>query len=129
MPETNGFVGSDYVIIAEDQNGNRATSAVSSIHTYFDLKIPFPKLWWPNGIGEPYIYDFKIQLKKVNTNLVIDERKIPYGIKTVKLDQKNNEFTVVLNGYPVYCKGANYVPPDMFYPRLINPDFKPGNTI
>lgn len=29
----------------------------------------------------------------------------------------------------MYCKGANYVPPDMFYPRLTNDKFKPGNTI
>jgi len=31
----------------------------------------------------------------------------------------------MVNGYMVYCKGANYVPPDMFYPRLSNPAFKP----
>ena len=29
----------------------------------------------------------------------------------------------------MYCKGANYVPPDMFYPRLENPSFKAENTI
>lgn len=34
-----------------------------------------------------------------------------------------------MNGYPVYAKGANYVPADMFYPRLTNPRYKAANTI
>ena len=35
----------------------------------------------------------------------------------------------MINGYKVYCKGANYVPPDMLYPRLTNNAYKSGNTI
>lgn len=46
-----------------------------------------------------------------------------YGIRTVKLDETGNSFKIVLNGYPIYCKGANYVPPDMMYSRTINPNF------
>ena len=55
----------------------------------------------------------------------IDERKVPYGIKIVELDTTNRQFKVKINGYAIYCKGANYVPPDMFYPRLTNPDHSP----
>ena len=59
----------------------------------------------------------------------IDERVIPFGIRTVGLDLENKKFEVKVNGYSVYCKGANYVPPDMFYPRLTNSIYTPGNTI
>jgi beta-mannosidase len=45
------------------------------------------------------------------------------------LDLKDKKFEVKVNGYSVYCKGANYVPLDMFYPRLTNKAYKPGNTI
>ena len=45
------------------------------------------------------------------------------------MNKKDKKFEVIVNGYPVYCKGANYVPPDMFYPRLENPAFKAENTI
>ena len=60
---------------------------------------------------------------------LVAEKQIIYGIRTVDLDLSNKKFTVRVNGYPIYCKGANYVPPDMLYPRLTNPDYTPGNTI
>ena len=51
---------------------------------------------------------------------VLEEKKIPFGIKTVELNLEDKKFQVIVNGYPIYCKGANYVPPDMFYPRITN---------
>lgn len=48
---------------------------------------------------------------------MVDEKKTLFGIRTVKLDNSHNKFTVVVNGYNIYCKGSNYVPMDMFYPR------------
>lgn len=126
IPNPNDFTNKNYklVISYDDVEIN---SHILGVNNYVDVNISNPKLWWPNGIGEPYIYDFSVKL--FNNNELIDSRDIPYGIKTVSLDQRNNSFTVQINGYPVYCKGANYVPPDMFYPRLINPTFSPGNTI
>jgi hypothetical protein len=35
----------------------------------------------------------------------------------------------MINGYKINCKGANYVPMDMLYPRLMNPFYKSGNTL
>lgn len=60
---------------------------------------------------------------------VIDSKNIIYGIRTVELDLADTKFTVIVNGYPVYCKGANYVPPDMLYSRITNPDYQSGNSI
>jgi beta-mannosidase len=57
-------------------------------------------------------------LKKTGDSEAIDSKLIPFGIRTVELDLKDKAMTVKVNGYPVYCKGANYVPADMFYPRL-----------
>ena len=60
---------------------------------------------------------------------LIDKKKVVYGIRTVEFDQSGTNFKLSVNGHPIYCKGANYVPPDMMYPRLINSDFHPKNTI
>ena len=35
----------------------------------------------------------------------------------------------MVNGYPIDAKGANYVPMDIFYPRLTNKNYKAANTI
>ncbi len=78
-------------------------------------------------MGEPYIYDFKVKL--IYGQNEVHSKSVIYGIRTVILDQTNNAFTVVVNGYRIYCKGANYVPPDMFYPRLTNKRYQSGNSI
>lgn len=89
-------------------------------YAYIDVEIPNPKLWWPNGIGEPNMYDFNVKLIRNSNFSTIDQKIIPFGIRSVELDQHNNKFTFMINGYPIYCKGANYVPMDMFYPRQTN---------
>ncbi len=33
-----------------------------------------------------------------------------------------------INGYPIYCKGANYLPMDVFHPRLTNKYFSEKNS-
>lgn len=98
-----------------------------SEHQYMDVRIDNPKLWWPNGLGDQFVYEFKVSL--IDKNDQVDEKKVVFGVRSVELDLANKKFTVKVNGYPVYCKGANYVPPDMLYPRLTNPDYTPGNTI
>lgn len=106
-----------------------ATFPAREKYSYYDIHIANPQLWWPNGIGKPHIYDFTVQLVVLGSGEVIDQRKIPFGIRTVEVDLKDKKFEVKVNGYSIYCKGANYVPADMFYPRLENKAYKPGNTI
>ncbi len=54
----------------------------------------------------------------------LDSRRVRHGIRTIKLDQGNNDFRFELNGHRIYAKGANYCPPDMFISRMHNPAFK-----
>jgi beta-mannosidase len=101
---------------------------VRKLHEYVDIKIKDPRLWWPNGIGEQNVYSFVVRLLKSGAQNTVDSKKVLYGIRTTKLDRTDNKFTITVNGHEVYCKGANYLPPDMFYPRLTNPSYKPGYT-
>lgn len=85
-----------------------------------------PALWWPNGIGEATLHNLKIQLK-LKDNLV-DEVSQQYGIRTVELineqDSIGTSFYFKVNGKPVFMKGANYIPQDMFLPRISEDQYR-----
>ena len=84
------------------------------------VKIDKPKLWWPGGQGEPYLYDVNIKIKKSDT--VYDERDYKIGLRTMSVSRKKDEwgeeFAFVVNGRKIFAMGANYIPEDCIYPRI-----------
>ena len=77
-----------------------------------------PKLWWSNGLGDPFLYEFAGRLGTARTH---DHRAVTTGLRTIRVVQKPDadgaSFAVELNGVPVFMKGANYIPNDSFLPR------------
>lgn len=85
-----------------------------------DYTIANPRLWWPNGLGEPYLYDFKTALT-VNSKET-DSRSQEIGLRSIVLhndkDQYGHNLYFEVNGKPVFMKGADMVPLDNFLPRI-----------
>ncbi len=88
------------------------------------IVLPFniknPQLWWSNGLGKPHRYDFTVRLLVGDS--VYDNKNDKIGLRSVKVinrpDAKGKTFYIELNGRPVFAKGANYIPNDMFLPRV-----------
>lgn len=86
------------------------------------FEIPSPRLWYPNGMGEPYLYDVELVLEKEGREL--DRTAVRCGVRTVSLrcrddaDGRGRGFGFEINDIPVFCKGSNYVPADAFLPRI-----------
>ncbi|HEY8562411.1 MAG TPA: glycoside hydrolase family 2 protein [Pyrinomonadaceae bacterium] len=91
-----------------------------------DFVLPNPKIWFPVGHGDQPLYTFKAKLI-VNENAV-DERSRRTGLRTLELRQKPDEhgisFEFVVNGVPVFARGANWIPADVFPTRMTKEKYK-----
>ncbi|AXT61737.1 glycoside hydrolase family 2 protein [Aquimarina sp. AD10] len=93
------------------------------------LKIPFeidnPKLWWPNGMGDQILYSIEA---KVTANSYMDSKSHRIGLRTIELirekDSIGASFYFKVNGHPVFMKGANYIPQDVFLTRAKSENYK-----
>ncbi|HQK93151.1 MAG TPA: glycoside hydrolase family 2 protein, partial [Armatimonadota bacterium] len=102
-------------------DGDRTFSGyaeVSGNRAEVRLVVPQPRLWWSNGLGEPFRHDVRIDL--VQEGAVADSRADKVGLRTIRLLQEpdgdglGSGFTFVLNGRKVFCKGADWIPVDSF---------------
>lgn len=76
------------------------------------ITIPWPKRWWCNDMGNQNLYTFDCYLSKGRK--LLDQKQIRTGIRSLELqtekDSIGENFQFVLNGFPVFVKGANYIP-------------------
>ncbi len=79
-----------------------------------------PKLWWCRDMGEPYLYDYTLEVKHGVKS--VDKHAVRTGIRKIELvtekDAAGETFYFRLNGKPVFARGANYIPQDMFQDRV-----------
>lgn len=81
-----------------------------------ELVVDHPHLWWPVGHGPQHLYNVVAALRV--DGQTVAERKVRTGIRKVALDrsphpQTGEHFIIQVNGRPIFCKGGNWVPPDM----------------
>jgi hypothetical protein len=70
------------------------------------LTINNPKLWWPNGYGEPNMYTLSLKLSVGNKTS--DEQHVKFGIKRYSYDTIGHVLHVAINGTPVFIKGGDW---------------------
>ena len=93
--------------------GDVSASVSPGVPAY--LEVAEPRLWWTHDLGEPHLYDLRVALDDV------DARDLRVGLRTIELDQSPDQeepgtrfFRFVLNGVPIFARGANWIPADSF---------------
>ena len=103
------FIKSDSEI---EISGNKASVKIEIIH---------PKLWWPRGHGEAYMYSDKWIFNEESAEGVIEE-EVSFGIRKTELIQEKDSigtsYLIKINDKPIFCKGGNYIPQDVFPSRV-----------
>ncbi|GAB3434103.1 glycoside hydrolase family 2 protein [Flindersiella endophytica] len=87
----------------------------------FELEVPNPRLWWPYSLGDQPRYDLEVTLLSAE-GTVVDRWTRKIGFREIRLDttpdQYGSEFTIVVNGVPIFARGANWIPDDCFPSRV-----------
>ena len=79
-----------------------------------------PKLWWPNGYGEPTLYRMVTEVISAD-GTVSDRREVVFGIREIHYLRNEGApanafpYTLVINGTHVFLKGWDFVPVDHLY--------------
>ena len=95
-------------------------------HFEFPLQIENPELWYPAGYGGQPRYEFDVQLKIGKA--VEDQGSIRTGLRSIvlrrDLDPWGRSFEFIINGIPVFGKGADVIPFDSFPNRVTTADYR-----
>ncbi|WP_061001259.1 glycosyl hydrolase 2 galactose-binding domain-containing protein [Mycolicibacterium mucogenicum] len=70
----------------------------------FDVAVPSPLLWWPNGYGPQHVYRVRLEADGVE---VADR---PVGFRTLSVAADG--FRISVNGTAIFCRGVTWSPPD-----------------
>ena len=97
-----------------------AEVGVNARRKLVNVRLKDPRLWWPNGYGEAFLYDYELQAEAGGKTAVC---RGSFGIRKIELEQtvldaERLSFAFRVNGRRVFARGSNWVPAECMTGRL-----------
>ena len=90
------------------------------------IEIKNPALWYPTGYGAQSMYQFTAEVSIAQH--LQDKKTVNTGLRSIVLqrnqDKWGRNFALIVNGIPIFAKGADVIPFDSFPSRVTTADYK-----
>ncbi len=85
--------------VVEDHGHDNLVDAV--------VRVPDAERWWPHTHGAQPLYRVRLTVDGADVGLGT------VGFRTVEVDRDDGAFSIAVNGVPIFCRGAFWMPPDV----------------
>jgi beta-mannosidase len=113
LPDSDGVP----VTITASVAGRRAQATIDGVEALLILTVDDPDLWWPRGYGDQPLYDLDV-VATAPDGSELDRWSRRIGFRSVRVDTAGDGFAVVVNDVPVFARGVNWIPDDVFDNRV-----------
>ncbi|MBN2369862.1 MAG: discoidin domain-containing protein, partial [Vicinamibacteria bacterium] len=72
-----------------------------------ELRLVNPKLWWPNGYGEPHLYDVELSFRTAD-GAISDKKAFRAGVRQFAYDDEDGALKIWINGRRFIGRGGNW---------------------
>ena len=110
------------VVLTASIAGERSSATIPAGSTTATVEIAVANvdLWWPRGFGDQPLYDLAVDASVKGAS--VDTWTTRIGFRTIEVqlepDAEGTSFRFVVNGEPVWIRGANWIPDDAFITRV-----------
>lgn len=114
-----GHDGSDRVrvTVSAPTGAQKEVELAAATRVECRVELDDVELWWTHDLGGQPLYT--VHTSVLTAGQERDQRSLRVGIRSLELDRSHDpaegarHFRFLLNGCPVYARGANWVPPSM----------------
>jgi beta-mannosidase len=78
------------------------------------IELPDAPLWWPHTHGSPRLLPCAVEVEAAGETVRLFDA--PIGFRELKVAQTDGEFTIHVNGEPIFCRGACWTVNDLLSP-------------